>query len=205
MLVLAINGSPRRTGSTARMLLATREVVEAAGARFTFCQVSEVLAELKVPYCTVCSDPCTGKCFSGTRLEEIFNLMRQADGIIMGSPVYFSTVSSHLKAFWDRTRLLRREKALINVVGGALTVGGSRFGGQETALRTMHDMMLCQGMTVVGDGYLEYDAGHQGACAQDPASEDILGLQRAKILARRVVEVALATRDLRKRSRAAGG
>ncbi|MBE3585566.1 flavodoxin family protein [Desulfofundulus thermocisternus] len=205
MLVLAINGSPRRTGSTARMLLATREVVEAAGARFTFCQVSEVLAELKVPYCTVCSDPCTGKCFSGTRLEEIFNLMRRADGIIMGSPVYFSTVSSHLKAFWDRTRLLRREKALINVVGGALTVGGSRFGGQETALRTMHDMMLCQGMTVVGDGYLEYDAGHQGACAQDPASEDILGLQRAKILARRVVEVALATRDLRKRSRAAGG
>lgn len=204
MLIVALNGSPRLEGSTVQMLLATREVVERAGAQFVFLHVSEALAELKRPYCVVCSDPCTGKCYAGTRLAEMFNLLRQADGIIMGSPVYFSTVSAQLKSFWDRTRLLRREKALLNVVGGAVTVGGARFGGQETALKTMHDMMLCQGMTVVGDGYLEEDAGHQGACAQYPALEDAEGLKRARVLARRVVEVAEVTRCLRDRYRISG-
>lgn len=201
MLILAINGSPRPSGNTAQLLWATRDVVESAGASFVFLQVSEALRELKAPYCTVCSNPCQGKCYAGTRLEEMLNLMRRADGIIMGSPVYFSTVSSHLKSFWDRTRRLRREMALLNVVGGALAVGGSRFGGQETALRAMHDMMLCQGMTVVGDGYPDIDAGHQGVCAQDPVAEDAWGLQRALALARRVVEVAGATRELRARTR----
>ena len=92
----------------------------------------------------------------------MFDLLRRADGILLGSPVYFGTVSAQLKSFWDKTRLLRREKYLINVVGGALAVGGSRFGGQETTLRALQDMMLCQGMIVVGDAHLEEDAGHQG-------------------------------------------
>ncbi|MBE3586961.1 MAG: flavodoxin family protein [Thermoanaerobacteraceae bacterium] len=199
MLILALNGSPRPDGNTAQMLMATREVVEKAGASFVFLQVSQALADLKVPYCVLCSNPCQGKCFAGTRMAEMFNLLRRADGIIMGSPVYFSTISAQLKSFWDHTRQLRAQKALLNVVGGALAVGGARFGGQETTLRAMHDLMLCQGMTVVGDGYRENDPGHQGACAQDPVAGDPQGIQRAVALARRVVEVARATRGLRNR------
>lgn len=201
MLVLAINGSPRPKGNTAYLLSSVRQVVESAGAEFVFVQVSEVLAGLKNPFCVGCSSPCEGKCFRGTRLEEVFHLLRQADGLIIGSPVYFSTVSAPLKAFWDRTRSLRKDKALLNVVGGAVTVGSARFGGQETTLRAIHDMMLCQGMTVVGDGFSEEDAGHQGACAQSPAGEDVQALKRAQILAKRVVEVARATQGLRLRNK----
>lgn len=201
MLVLAINGSPRPKGNTAYLLNSVRQVVESAGARFIFVQLSEVLAGLKDPYCVACSSPCEGKCFRGTRLEEVFHLLRQADGLIIGSPVYFSTVSAPLKAFWDRTRSLRKDKALLNVVGGAVTVGSARFGGQETTLRAIHDMMLCQGMTVVGDGFSEDDAGHQGACAQSPAGEDVQALKRAQVLAKRVVEVARATQGLRLRKK----
>lgn len=201
MLVLAINGSPRPKGNTAYLLNSVRQVVESAGARFIFVQLSEVLAGLKDPYCVACSSPCEGKCFRGTRLEETFHLLRQADGLIIGSPVYFSTVSAPLKAFWDRTRSLRKDKALLNVVGGAVTVGSARFGGQETTLRAIHDMMLCHGMTVVGDGFFEDDAGHQGACAQSPASGDTQALKRAQVLAKRVVEVARATQGLRLRKK----
>lgn len=203
MLILAINGSPRASGSTAKLLESTREVITAAGAEFILLQVSEGLASLKTPYCVVCSNPCTGKCFVGTVLADMFALMRRADGMLIGSPVYFSTVSAQLKSFWDRTRSLRRDKALVNVTGGALAVGGARFGGQETTLRAIHDMMLCQGMTVVGDGYWEDDAGHQGACAQDPSGADAEGIKRAQVLARRVVEVAGATAGLRARLRRA--
>jgi multimeric flavodoxin WrbA len=200
MLILAINGSPRPEGSTACVLWSVRQVIESAGAEFIFLQITEVLKGLKAPYCVACSSPCEGKCFQGTLLEETFKLLRRADGMIIGSPVYFSTVSAPLKAFWDRTRSLRREKALLNVAGGAVTVGGARFGGQETTLRAIHDMMLCHGMTVVGDGYLEDDAGHQGVCAQSPAREDEQALKRAQVLAKRVAEVARATQGLRIRS-----
>lgn len=196
-MIVAINGSPNTKGNTAQMLQAALEEVTGAGAEGRFMQVSELLAGLKVPYCMHCSNPCSGKCFAGTALDDAFALLRRCDGIIMGSPVYFCTVSAQLKSFWDKTRSLRKDKVLLNVVGGALTVGGARFGGQETTLRAMHDMMLCQGMTVVGDGFVDDDAGHQGACAQRPANEDQNGITRTRVLARRVLEVAKATVELR--------
>jgi len=197
MLVLAVNGSPNKSGNTANMLNTALEEVRTAGAEGVFIQVSEVLKSTKIPFCTACSNPCEGKCYRGTSLEETFELMRRADGIIIGSPVYFCTVSAQLKGFWDKTRKLRTNKWLLNTVGGALAVGGARFGGQETTLRAIHDMMLCQGMTVVGDGYYADDAGHQGGCCQRPSGEDREGLNRTRILARRVVEVAEATKSLR--------
>lgn len=197
MLILAISGSPNPEGNTYRMLKTVVDELEAAGAETLLLQLSGILAKISPPFCVACSNPCAGRCFAGTQLADVMALLRRADGIILGSPVYFSTVSAQLKAFWDKTRMLRKEKALLNVVGGALAVGGARFGGQETTLRAMHDMMLCQGMTVVGDGYREDDAGHQGACAQQPSREDGAGLMRARILARRVLEVAGATAPLR--------
>lgn len=197
MLILALNGSPNKTGNTATMLNTALEEVRATGAEGVFIQVSEVLKSVKVPFCTACSNPCEGKCYQGTALEETFELMCRCDGMIIGSPVYFCTVSAQLKGFWDKTRKLRTNKRLINKIGGALAVGGARFGGQETTLRAIHDMMLCQGMTVIGDGYHTDDAGHQGGCCQRPSSEDRVGLERTRILARRVVEVAQATRSLR--------
>lgn len=197
MLIIVINGSPNPEGNTNLMLRAALEVMESAGAETVYMQLSNIMSAQKIPYCIACSTPCKGNCYAGTPLGGAFDLMRLADGIIMGSPVYFSTVSAQLKAFWDKTRKLRKEQALLNVVGGALTVGAARFGGQETTLRAMHDMMLCQGMTVVGDGYWENDAGHQGACAVRPSGDDTNGITRARILARRVVEMAGATMSLR--------
>lgn len=197
MLFLALNGSPHRNGNTASMLEAASGTFIQKGAQCIFIQVSDVVADIKNPFCVACSNPCNGRCYAGTRLEETYNLLSGADGIIVGSPVYFCTVSGQMKAFWDKTRMLRSKKALINAVGGALAVGGARFGGQETTLRAIHDIMLCQGMTVVGDGYHEADCGHQGGCAQSPSTEDREGLRRATILARRVYEVADATRAIR--------
>lgn len=197
MLIVAINGSPHAQGNTALMLRAALEEVTAAGAEGYFIQVSELLPKAKVPYCIVCTNPCEGKCYHNTPLEEAYEILRRCDGIIMGSPVYFCTVSAQLKAFWDKTRSLRKDKALLNVVGGALSVGAGRFGGQETTLRAMQDMMFCQGMTVVGDGFDGHDVGHLGACAQRFGEDNPDGLKRTRILARRVLEVAQATASLR--------
>jgi len=73
----------------------------------------------------------------------------------MGSPVYFGTrMPGQLKAFWDKTRVLRREKALAaECCRGAIAVGaGTLWGVKKTTLKAIHDMMLVQGMIIVGDG-----------------------------------------------------
>jgi multimeric flavodoxin WrbA len=130
-------------------------------------------------------------------LGEALDLLRQVDGLIVGSPVYFGTITGQLAAFWDKTRSLRSDKALLNVVGGVVTVAQARFGGQETTLKAIHDLMLVQGMIIVGDGHREFDCGHHGVCAQRPSKDDANAINRVRILARRIVEVAGATRALR--------
>lgn len=201
MLVIGLNGSPNKNGNTAFLLNAAGETVREMGAEFELIQASEALKGVRLSFCSACSSPCTGVCYQNKKLAKVFERLRQAEAVILGSPVYFGTVSGQMKAFWDKTRLLRTEKALLNVVGGAIAVGSARFGGQETTIRALQDIMLVHGMTVVGDGYWEDDCGHQGAAAQRPASEDENAVKRARILARRVVEVAGATQILRDKLR----
>ncbi|MGB4505481.1 MAG: flavodoxin family protein, partial [Syntrophaceticus sp.] len=191
--------SPNHDGSTAFLLQEALEETRKSGADTDLLHVVDILKEMDFPFCELCSSPCDGVCGEGNKLGEVFDLLRRVDGVIIGSPVYFGTVSGQLKALWDKTRVLRREKALLNVVGGALAVGGARFGGQETTVRAIHDMMLVQGMIIVGDGYQDFDCGHQGACAQRPSTEDENGKKRVHILAQHVLEVAKATKDLRVR------
>lgn len=199
MLIVGINGSPRKSGNTAFLLNVALEAAKGFGAETYLIHVVDALAGQQTPFCIVCSNPCEGRCSKGNALGEAFDVLRRADGIVIGSPVYFGTVSAQLKAFWDKTRVLRRERALLNVVGGAITVARSRFGGQETTLKALFDMMIIQGMIIVGNGCKE-DAGHHGSCAQEPSDRDEFAIERARRLGLRVAEVASATISLRKRA-----
>ncbi len=50
--------------------------------------------------------------------------------------------------------------------------------------------MLIHGMNIIGDGSVEFDAGHQGVCGQKPAEEDKDAVKRARVMGRRIVEEA---------------
>lgn len=197
--VIAINGSPNEKGNTAFLLQEALNECEKMGAQNQIISCHQLVKNQKVPFCTACSSPCSGKCYEDSELKKAFEAISQADALIVGSPVYFGTVTAQLKAVWDKGRKLRSEKKLIDIVGGAIAVGGSRFGGQETTLRTIHDMFLLQGMIVVGDGYYQDDCGHSGVAGQRPAWEDENAGKRARILGKRIFEVALATSCLRRR------
>lgn len=199
MLIAGINGSPNQDGNTALLLREALAIARELGAETQLLNVAEVLNGLDKPFCDTCSNPCEAACAEGNQLGEAFTLLKRVDGLIIGSPVYFGTITGQLAAFWDKTRALRRDKAFLNVVGGAVTVAGSRFGGQETTIRAIHDLMLVQGMIIVGDGHREFDCGHLGACAQRPSESDTNAIDRTRILARRIVEVARATQELRHR------
>lgn len=196
-LIVGINGSPHKKGNTVFLLKEALDTCKQMGADIHLLHCQQIMKDQKNPYCVACSSPCAGKCLEGKEISKAFALISQADGLIIGSPVYFGTVSAQLKSFWDKSRSLRAGKKLLNVVGGAITVGASRFGGQETTLRAIHDMMLVQGMIIVGDGFYEDDCGHMGGVAQRPAAEDNDAIRRCRILGKRIVEVAESTKGIR--------
>jgi len=195
MLIVGLNGSPNKKGNTAYLINRALEAIKGNEVDTELIHVQDALKGLNIPFCTVCSNPCEGKCYKGKPLEKAYETLKKADGILIGSPVYFGAPSGQLKAFWDMTRKLRKEKALINTVGGVITVGAAPHGGQETTGRAIMDMMLIQGMIIVGDGCSDSDAGHFGAMAQKPSDQNTRAMERAVILAKRVVEVAKAIKN----------
>jgi multimeric flavodoxin WrbA len=114
-------------------------------------------------------------------------------GIIIGTPVYFSNMSSLCKAFLDRCIVLwQADFALGGKVAGVLAVGGSRNGGQEVTLQSVQLSLFCQEMIVVGNGR---PGPRLGATVWSGAPggvlEDEYGMATAKALGRRVAQVAL--------------
>ena len=188
MYILAINGSPNESGDTHFLINTILSECEKMGANTEVINAGKAVMSSKTPFCVCCSNPCSKACYKGTMLEELFEKMKKADAIIFGSPVYFGTMSAQLKALFDKSRALRGEKAFIGKPCGFVSVGASRFGGQETTLKHMMSMALVQGMTVVGSGHSDYDAGHHGVCAQRPAKDDEFAISRCKSMAKRLVD-----------------
>jgi len=113
-------------------------------------------------------------------------------GILFGSPVYFSNMSSMLKMFIEHFSPYKKSGALSNKVAGVLTVAGARNGGQEGVGQSIMAALLGVEMIVVGDGR---PTGHSGATlwnnAKDDITKDEFGCATAKGLGKRVAEVAL--------------
>jgi len=86
-------------------------------------------------------------------VNDILKKLIQADGILIGSPVYWGGVTAQIKALFDRSMAAESlNKAFRNKVGGALTVAIERNGGQETTIQSIHCWMLIHDMIVVGSG-----------------------------------------------------
>jgi multimeric flavodoxin WrbA len=113
-------------------------------------------------------------------------------GIIVGTPVYFSGMSSLCKAFLDHCMAFRQGGMLLrNRVAGVLAVGGVRNGGQELAIAGVQAALMCQEMLVVGDGRPTAHTGATLVNTGDSIADDEFGLQTARNLGRHVAEVAL--------------
>jgi len=201
MLLVGLNGSPNKNGNTKELLKKIMEKARSMGGETAIIDVGDAVGSVSIPFCNVCVNPCTGQCYKGTKLEEAFELMKKADGIVFGSPVYFGSMSGQLKAMFDKSRKLRAEKAFYNTIGAGVTVAAAKYGGQETAMKALHDIMLVHGMIIVGDGFKDDDCGHHGVSAQRPSADDDYAAKRADILAKRLVEVCKATESLRKELR----
>jgi len=78
---------------------------------------------------------CTNPCAIKDDMADLLLKLENADGIIIGTPVYYCNVSGLLKNFMDRCNTLKfRRYRLSDKVGGALSVAAHQHGGIETAI-----------------------------------------------------------------------
>jgi len=66
-----------------------------------------------------------GICKINDDMQELYPKVREADGIIFGSPIYWSSCTSQAKMVIDRFWLLVIQQALVGKVAGIIAVGGS--------------------------------------------------------------------------------
>ena len=187
MRIVGISGSPRKAGNTEFLL---NEALAIAAERGF--QTDRLLcSELAVDFCNDCGDCSKGKpCPKEDDMPKFQRAMLEAEGIIVASPVYFGNVTAQLKAVFDRTIPLRRQGfKLRNKIGCAIAVGGSRNGGQEKTLESIHAWMHIQGMIVVGD-----DA-HFGGIAVRPAAEDRIGRKTVLASASKLCDLLLEKKE----------
>ena len=153
MKVLAINGSARKDGNTAILINTVFEELIKEGIETEMVQLSGSIIEP----CKACW-ACGGRknCVHGKDLfQEIFEKMIQADGIILGSPVYTANVSANMQAFLERASVvadMNRGEDLFRYKAGA-AVTAARCGGALNALDAMNHFFMLQNMFVVGSSY----------------------------------------------------
>jgi NAD(P)H dehydrogenase (quinone) len=106
-----------------------------------------------------------------------------AQGLIIGSPVYFGTMAAQLKQVLDDFVGVRRK--MENKVGAAFTTSGDPTGGKETTMLSIIQAMLIYGMIIVGDPLSA--TGHYGtACVGAP---DGAAKENGRKLGQRVAEL----------------
>jgi multimeric flavodoxin WrbA len=186
--VIGVVGSPRKGGNTETLVKTALLAAEEFGANTEIISLGSAEIEPCIA-CDICKD--TGECAIYDDMAGILDKIVEADGIIIGSPVYFGNVTSQLKMFFDRSRPLRADFKLKNIVGGAISVGGSRNGGQETTIFAIHQFLFIHDFIVVGDGapLAHYGGTGVGGAKKDTKTDNI-GLETSKNLGRRVTELA---------------
>jgi multimeric flavodoxin WrbA len=104
MKVMAFNGSPRKTWNTATLL---EQALKGAASRGVETELIH-LYDLKFKGCISCFECKTmggksyGRCAVQDELTPILKRIEAADALILGSPIYFATVSGEMRSFMER-------------------------------------------------------------------------------------------------------
>jgi multimeric flavodoxin WrbA len=123
MKILAISCSPRSNGNTVMIL---KEVLRGAQEQRADVDLYSVSGKTIQPCdgCWACAN--TGKCHKADDMQELYEKIVEADGIIFGTPIYFWGMTGQAKTVIDRTIALNQPgRNLTNKVAGVVAVCGS--------------------------------------------------------------------------------
>ncbi|MCP4578280.1 MAG: flavodoxin family protein [Deltaproteobacteria bacterium] len=185
MKVLGIAGSLRPKSNTL-------EYVEKALNVFKEADFETTLISLRgkeIKPCNGCYD-CVKKGYctiKGDDFDEILEEIRQAEGLILGSPVYLSSVVPQMMALLARATFVAywNDKFLSGKVGGPITV--ARRAGHNVAFSQLLLWFFINGVTVPGSTY--WNVGMAGAGGARDAENDQEGLETVVNFAGNMVQV----------------
>jgi multimeric flavodoxin WrbA len=176
MKVLLVNGSPHKEGNT---FVALKEVAEQLKAQDID---SEIVWIGNQPArgcidCCVCRRKGLGRCvFDGDMCNIIIDKMKEADALMLGSPVYYGQPSGSLLAYQQRM-LFSGAKVFENKPAAVLCV--CRRGGSSAAFQTLQMPFQMCNMPIVTSQYWNIVFG----CQEGEAALDVEGMQTMCTLA----------------------
>jgi len=157
MIVVGICGSPREQATDHVLKEALRMLAE-QGFETRFFSVRGKHVE----FCTHCDFCLENKeCVFKDDMQEVCALLKEADGIILATPVYNGGVSAQIKAVMDRCRAVVAEdrRFFRFKVGMGIALGGDRVGGQEAALMQILTFFVLNGVVPVSGGFFGANLG----------------------------------------------
>ena len=196
--LLGVCGSPRK-GATEYVLTqalqaaaeikgVTTELVTLRGKNLNFCLHCNQCVEQGLDFCPVHDDD----------MKPLYRTFYEADAFLFASPVYNMGITGQMATFFNRFRptytLMKNDPThFAQKVGGAITTGGTRNGGQETAINVILGFYYTHGILVASGGLGVY----HGAAVwskdrkEEGAKEDLIGLNNARLVAQNVARAAL--------------
>ena len=153
MKVIAINGSPHKEGNTFHALNMVGDELKAAGIEFEIIHIGHkpIHGCMACNRCAVNKDE---KCSQSTDIvNDCIQQMKEADGILLGSPVYYSGIAGTMKCFLDRVFYVAGTNGnLFRHKVGAALVAVRRSGGSAT-LDSMNHYITYSEMVVATSSY----------------------------------------------------
>jgi multimeric flavodoxin WrbA len=180
MKVLGISGSPRRGGNTDILIRTALDVMAGEGLETEFLS----LADRPIKPCVAC-----GGCFSADvarcvqedpAFEGMIEKFAAADGILIGSPVYFGSATPQIMALLDRVGYVARHhpELLRRKAGAAIAV--ARRAGQNFTFAQLNYFFLISEMIVPGSTYWNVAFGRKPGEVENDAE----GMDTIRNLAR---------------------
>ena len=174
MKVLILNGSPRTEGNTAIALNEVARTLNGEGIE----TITLNIGKENIRGCLACNW-CRehGKCVMDDKVNEVAQLFEQADGLVIGSPVYYASANGTLISLLDRifhgTKFDKTMK-----VGASVAV--ARRGGCSSTFDQLNKYFTISGMPVASSQYWNQVHG----LVLGDAIKDEEGLQTMRTLAR---------------------
>ena len=174
MKVLIINGSPRVNGNTALSLEEMVKVFKEEGIETEVIQVGNK----DIRGCLACGG-CyeTGKCVIDDLVNEVGEKFKEADGLVVASPVYYASANGTITSFMDRLFYSTNFDKTMKV-GASVAI--ARRGGCSATFDQLNKYFTISGMPIASSQY--WNSVHGGAPGQ--AEQDAEGLQTMRALAR---------------------
>jgi multimeric flavodoxin WrbA len=176
MNIIGISGSATGGSSTDLLVQAALQGSEAPHVKTRFYRLNE----RQILPCQACGkSPEPDYCFFHDGMDELFNIMEKSEGIVLGSPIYFDSVSAQTKLFIDRTNCLRpadfsdsstqnfKEPRFKGKKGGIILVAGD-YGKFDAALRVMRAFFIWAGIEIIFELNYQTRGLEVGEAAREP-------------------------------------